>query len=453
MPGNKSGASLESELTQFFGEDVGNLPIVSRSYSMVDLPNLERAITGYAEKTSASYRAIGYISEQSFFYNELRALFSTKATVTAPDYREVDIDVNSQMRCVENGIHLIKDSVGLIAAHVRSDRMTHGLEMEVLTTSPELASDFLEKVRVAIAEANVYRGKALSLECDARMPGRSGFSALRFHRFPRVEREEIILPAATLEMLERNTVRYFQNVALLRQSGRALKRGLLLHGKPGTGKTYTAKWLAQALPNVTTILISADQLGLIKECCQLARLLAPALVILEDVDLIAGERDEKRHPAYQITLHQLMNEMDGLSSNLEVLFLLTTNRPEVIESAIAARPGRIDQAIEFPLPDAECRQRLLSFYSKGLTLSLKEPGQVVERTAGASPAFIQELIRKAAMIAAEQGDVTDGVIQVSDSHMDIALREMVYGGGALTRSLLGFSSQESETVNIERESV
>lgn len=439
----RSGTTLESELKGFFGGEIDTLPIVTRSYSQVDLPNLERAITGYSDKAGVHYRAIGYISEYSFFQNELRGLISGQAKINAPLYREVDIDVNCQMRCVENGIHLVEVPEGKVAAHVRFNAMTHGLELEVMATSSEFATSFLEKIRDAITTSNVYRGKAISLECDTRVPGRSGFSNIRFHHFPEVHRDEIILPAETLEMLERNTVRYFQNAGVLRQSGRSLKRGLLLHGKPGTGKTYTAKWLARALPNVTTILISADQLGLIKECCQIARMLSPALVILEDVDLIAGERDESRHPAYQVTLHQLMNEMDGFSSNLEVLFLLTTNRPDVIESAIAARPGRIDQAIEFPLPDADSRKRLLSFYSKGLKMNLEDTEQIIARTEGASPAFIQELIRKAAMIAAEQNTVTDGVIHVSDQNMDTALREMVYGGGALTRNLLGFSDQAS----------
>ena len=56
-----------------------------------------------------------------------------------------------------------------------------------------------------------------------------------------------------------------------------------------TPSTLTAKWLAQTIPNVTVILLSAEQLGLVKECCRLARALAPSLVIMEDVDLMADE--------------------------------------------------------------------------------------------------------------------------------------------------------------------
>lgn len=444
-----TGRTLETELKQFFGGEVRGLPLISRAFATLDLPNLQLAVDRYVEAHGARSRVIGYSSMMGQIQNDFRSLigndsFLSRTSVSAPTYREVDTDVDRQMRCLENGIHLIESREGKIAAHVRVDKFDRGLEFEVMAPNTELATRFVEQVRSHIAAANVFRGKVISLECDSRLPGRSGFAQVRFHALPRVRRENIVLPEETLEMLERNTVRFFEHAELLRKSGRSLKRGLLLHGKPGTGKTYTAKWLAQTLKGVTTILISADQLELVKECCQLARMLAPALVIMEDVDLIAGERTGNRHTAYQITLHQLLNEMDGLASNTEVLFLLTTNRPQVIEPAIAGRPGRVDQAIEFPLPDSACRRRLLELYGRGLALCLEEPDRIIARTEGASPAFIQELVRKAAMVAAEQDATRDGVLQVSDACFETALHEMIQGGGELTRKLLGFTEGPSE---------
>src|SRR5439155_2255498 len=103
---------------------------------------------------------------------------------------------------------------------------------------------------------------------------------------------------------------------------------------------------------------------------------------------------------------------DGLAAEAEVIFLLTTNRPHAIEPALAARPGRIDQAIEFPLPDSDCRSRLLELYGRGLDLALADRDRLIVKTEGASPAFIQEMIRKAALIAAEENSFTDGRIRV-----------------------------------------
>ena len=74
------------------------------------------------------------------------------------------------------------------------------------------------------------------------------------------------------------------------------------------------------------------------------------MVVVEDVDLIAEDRGE--HPGQHPLLFQLLNEMDGLAEDADVVFVLTTNRADVLEPALAARPGRVDQAVELGLPDA-----------------------------------------------------------------------------------------------------
>ncbi|HTE17601.1 MAG TPA: hypothetical protein VK689_04375, partial [Armatimonadota bacterium] len=229
---------MRAELRSFFGCDLHELPVVSRSFSTVELPNLQLAVDHFVDAPGTRSWVIGYTSAMGAFQNDLRSLIADnphvgEAQTSAAQYREVDIDVDSQMQCVENGIHLINAPCGRVAAHVRSDMMKRGLELEVMASSTELATQFLEHVRVRISEANVFRGKIVSLECAADVPGRDGFGQIRFHKFPNVSRDEIILPPETLEMLERNTVRFFQHADALRRSGRSLKRGLLLHGKPG----------------------------------------------------------------------------------------------------------------------------------------------------------------------------------------------------------------------------
>ena len=99
----------------------------------------------------------------------------------------------------------------------------------------------------------------------------------------------------------------------------------------------------------------------------LARLLQPAMVVIEDVDLIASDRDDMG-PCEESMLNGLLNEMDGLKEDADILFVLTTNRPEQLEGALAGRPGRIDQAIEVPLPDDLGRKKLVQLYGKGLRI-------------------------------------------------------------------------------------
>lgn len=430
-------------LREFFGRDPRQIPIVHRTFNTVDLPNLHLAITDYVASAGASARLLGYVAVG--FDNSLRELIGhdsafSGVTLGPVQYREVDIDVDSRMQCVEHGIHLISSPAGKIAAHVYLNAMHGKLEFEIMAATQDESAAFMVDVRKKTIQHNVYRRKIISLECNAEQWGGRACENIRFHAFPALRREEIILPEATRNLIERNTLRFFQQADALRRSGRSLKRGLLLHGKPGTGKTHTAKWLARSLEGVTVILLSGEQLWLIKECCQMARALAPTLVIMEDVDLIATARSQSRPSTYHVTLHQLLNEMDGLASDAEVIFLLTTNRPEAIEPALASRPGRIDQAIEFPLPDAGCRRRLIELYGRGLTLELADMDRLIVKSEGASPAFIQELMRKAALIAAEDNSATDGTICVTDTHCDAALSELVGDGGNLTRNLLGFDA-------------
>ena len=95
------------------------------------------------------------------------------------------------------------------------------------------------------------------------------------------------------------------------------------------------------------------------------------MMVIEDVDLIARERTHMHGPGEEVLLNKLLNEMDGLREDADVLFILTTNRPDQIEPALVSRPGRIDQAIEFPLPDEEGRAKLTKLYARGLQVSAR----------------------------------------------------------------------------------
>ena len=170
------------------------------------------------------------------------------------------------------------------------------------------------------------------------------------HKLPPVERANVILPEATLKLLDRNILNFVKHRAKLRQLGQSTRKGILLYGPPGTGKTHTIRYLASNLPGHTTLIITAAQVAFLGAYINLARLLQPAMVVIEDVDLIARTR-EMIGPCEESMLNKLLNEMDGLKEDADILFVLTTNRPEQLEGALADRPGRIDQAIEIPLPD------------------------------------------------------------------------------------------------------
>jgi ATP-dependent 26S proteasome regulatory subunit len=158
------------------------------------------------------------------------------------------------------------------------------------------------------------------------------------------------------------------------------------------------------------------------------------MIVIEDVDIIASARN--RVMGEEMALNNLLNEMDGLRQDADVLVVLTTNRPDKLEPALASRPGRIDQAIEFPLPDDQCRARLIKLYARGLTLSEELTDVIARRTKGASAAFIKELMRRSAQFHFETG----GNGALHQSALDGALEEMLFSGGSLNLNLLGGSN-------------
>jgi ATP-dependent 26S proteasome regulatory subunit len=185
----------------------------------------------------------------------------------------------------------------------------------------------------------------------------------------------------------------------------------------------------------TTLLVTAEEMGILPEYIALARLLQPALVVIEDADLIARDRSDARSACDEVMLNRLLNELDGLRERADVFFILTTNRPDTLEPALASRPGRIDQAIEFPLPDEALRRRLVTLYARTLRLSDPLVADLAHRTDGASPAFIKEFMRRIAQVHLDAE--ADPSSEVSRSTAEAALHEMLFSGGALNTRLLG----------------
>jgi ATP-dependent 26S proteasome regulatory subunit len=135
--------------------------------------------------------------------------------------------------------------------------------------------------------------------------------------------------------------------------------------------------------------------------------------------------------------------VDGLREDAAILFILTTNRPQNLEAALASRPGRIDQAIEFPLPDENGRRLLVGLYACGLPLDEDVVETIVSRTDKASAAFIKELMRRAAQFYIQNG--SEGALQVPD--VNAALEEMLFTGGTLNAKLLGAADVAFTSVN------
>jgi ATP-dependent 26S proteasome regulatory subunit len=284
-----------------------------------------------------------------------------------------------------------------------------------------------------MVEHNVFRDQVLAF--GETSMGHRGLGMLTFLPRAHMWDDELVLPDHVLASIERHVLGIAEARARLRLSGQHVKRGLMLHGPPGTGKTHTIRYLISTARDHTVIVLTGGALGWIRAAVGLARLLQPCIVVCEDVDLVAQERGPM--PGYSNpVLFDMLNAIDGIEEDADVTFILTTNRADLLEPALAARPGRVDLAMEIPLPDAEARRRLIDLYGRGLDVRLADPDTVVERTAGVTASFIRELLRKAAMIAAAD-QPGDGRIALTDAHVTQALDELLDEESTLTRALLG----------------
>ena len=319
-----------------------------------------------------------------------------------------------------------------------------GCSIELFAQSIDDARKIVDYLIKRAPESSVYRGKLLHVSTP-----RDGAAqnTIRIHNRPSVDSDRIVLPAKIIDTLDRIVAARLKHSKVLNRHGHFVKFGILLHGPPGTGKTLVSKYLIGSAENFTGIVLGDLDFKSIRESFRLAAYLHPAIIVIEDVDLLA----ERREKNFNVTaLQQLMAELDGLAPTCETIVVMSTNRPEVLEPALASRPGRVSQAIDFPLPDKQLREKLVKLFCPHTDTSQVDIDKVVERTAGSSPAFLEELSKRAILFAAERSPEINGeptalpLLELTDNDFDQAMHELVVFGGPMTKGILGFNQAESQ---------
>jgi hypothetical protein len=413
----------------------------SRTFPIRQQADLQRAIDAlFGElRVPENFVGINYSSRhEAVGYSKLLEHSRGAIEIAPPQFEEIDIGRGETVRCLKNGLWLLEDNeqpYAVVLSQVDDYGRGQSISLD-LVAPPDgsgiaLCTRVFEAIERRLSTQSCYRGRVLSLEQSYAWSGHA--QRIQIHDLCSVGRGDLILPPETLAAIERNVLGFAKQRSALRELGLSTQKGLLFHGPPGTGKTHCIRYLSGQLADHTTLLITAEQVGLLAEYMALARLLQPALVVIEDADLIARERSEMNTACDEVMLNRLLNELDGLRERADVFFILTTNRPAMLEPALVSRPGRIDQAIEFPLPDKTLRQRLIALYACGLVLPDTLAKHLADRSEGASPAFIKELLRRIAQHHLEAGNPAE----VAPSTADSALHEMLFSGGILNKRLLG----------------
>jgi hypothetical protein len=350
--------------------------------------------------------------------------------LTAPALADLPNGPGSTLGCLRLALLLVTDSDGRYVVMIRGpSEHEPALQIEVAGLPLDAAQRLLSELDRLRSELNVHRGHLLDVSLDP-----LGRMSLAFADPPGIDRDDVVLPESVLARVERHALGVAAHREALLSAGQHLKRGLLLYGPPGTGKTHTTRYLLGQMTGYTRLVLTGRTLVAVGAVTDLARALLPAVIVLEDVDLVAEERSHG--PASSPVLFDLLDAMDGAAPDADLLFLLTTNRADLLEPALAARPGRVDVALEIALPDAGARERLLNLYGQNVPLMLtaEDIALAVERTDGTTASFVKELIRRSVLEALQDDPA---LTVVTGAHVGRALDDLLDAEQAVTRTLLG----------------
>ena len=220
----------------------------------------------------------------------------------------------------------------------------------------EKVTEFITQLRLFMKSNALFKGEKLLFT-------RRGW--VEVLEYPKLDWNDVVLSPQIKREFELNLLTPLAEGANCITKGIPWRRGLLLGGFAGTGKSQVCRILCNQLKDVTVLWATPkavqdeDDIAMLFDA---ARHYYPTLIIIEDIDFIGSSRDFSQDPS----LGELLNQLDGNDPNFGIFVIATTNRPEMLDNALANRPSRFDVLIEFKLPDKDSCKNLIKLFSKNM---------------------------------------------------------------------------------------
>lgn len=257
---------------------------------------------------------------------------------------------------------------------------------------------------------SIFKGKAFTIpvddDGDLQVMEPPTFMDVR-----KADPKQLLLNADVIAQVNTNLWGPIQNTEACRTHKIPLKRGVLLEGPYGCGKSLTASITAKIAQDNGWTFINLDKVQGLKAALEFANRYQPAVIFAEDIDRMMEERDEEAN--------DLINTIDGvLSKNAEVMVVLTTNHIDKIQQ-VMLRPGRLDAVISIPAPDAKTVEALVRMYARTTLDATTDLTEIGLKLQGQIPATVREVVErsKLAMLVRGEKSITAEALSVSAEGM------------------------------------
>jgi cell division protease FtsH len=312
-----------------------------------------------------------------------------------PVYNDVQTDYEKSENCLFDGQYLLeKDNIRLVVSLIDSDRSGYTVQLEAGEGRCDQIRELLGEIKESFNKNNFYRGKKLFFKGD-----------LSFIKVGKRDWDSVILDPAMKNEIRRNTIGFLKDLPKWEKYGIPAKRGIILAGEPGTGKTTVFKALMSEAENITCITTGAFGLphdGYISDIFSIAQDLSPSMVFIEDIDFIGQERSEYYRGS--ASLIALLSEMDGISEKTAIVTIATSNSFETLDKALKERPSRFDRVFRIGLPTYSQRVEMVEMMSVNIPLSMDLKGYIARETNGCTPAQLQEVLHGMVISSKQMGE-------------------------------------------------
>jgi len=351
----------------------------------------------------------------------------SRGELAAPEYSYLAVGRDKREELLIDGYRLVEKDGNRVVILVEPGMRSMYLDIYYPEEKSDLALNFLKSVEKYMSENNFYKGEKIT-------------PAGEFLPIPNLTFDDVKLPMDKKEAIRVGALEFFKKKEIYDKNNIPYKRGLILTGLPGTGKTLTGKILL-AQSDCTFIWVTQDMVCYsedIKYMYDMAKELAPCILFMEDLD----DYLEKSS-----AVGVVKTQMDGLTSVDGICTILCTNYPDRLPKALLDRPSRFDEVVIFSLPDEQLRYEILNKLAQPMNITNKDKclRDIASKSDGLTGAHLKEVLVYALLLSADDGR---DIVELNDLEKSL---KKVLKTRELVNGKIGLKSMEEIVDMIKKE--